>query len=204
MAAKLAPGRLRARACALRSGRLRSSITGKGDGTRSRIQSGRPFAMTSMRRPSPAGTPFKLRSRSGWFSTARAPASLQMRATAFSRGVPRLFSTPARGQAARWSLRSSSLLLHLQLLAVKGKSRRKRRRSRVRSSAGGMTVSSEVGRAAKALPAPGPLWERSRALSACGSVSSKRLRAASSNARAAPNCQPWPCSPGSRSFVGGG
>ena len=62
-----------------------------------------PLATTSMQRPSPAGTS-RLKSRSATCDATRAPASLQMRAAARSKGPALRASTPPTcAHAERWS-----------------------------------------------------------------------------------------------------
>ena len=68
-------------------------------------QMGKPFAKTSMRRPSVKGTSTFM-SRKRTLVATRAPASRHTRA-ALSNAAPRVPSTPAVGQAARWSPRAS-------------------------------------------------------------------------------------------------
>ena len=53
-----------------------------------------------------------------------APASLQTRAAARSKGVHRLRSAPDLGHAARWSPRGSKARRHRQARAVRGRGRR--------------------------------------------------------------------------------
>ena len=73
------------------------------------FQSGRPLAMTSIRRSSCWWGWLMLRSLTLALVVSRAPASLQMRAVARSSGPPRLRRTPDWAQAARWSPRRSRI-----------------------------------------------------------------------------------------------
>ena len=69
-------------------------------------QISKPFAKTSMRRPSVKGTSTFM-SRQKTLVATRAPASRHTRAAALSNAAPRVPSTPGVGQAARWSPRAS-------------------------------------------------------------------------------------------------
>ena len=66
-------------------------------------QTGRPFAITSMRRSSCLWMWSRFKSVSKVFVVTRAPASRQMRAAARSRGVLRFRRIPDCAHAARWS-----------------------------------------------------------------------------------------------------
>ena len=107
---------------------------------------GSPLATTSMRRPSPAGTS-RLRSRRATCDATRAPASLQMRAAARSRGPALRASTPTCAQAERWSPYSSKRPPQGQRFGASGSGRRSLRRSMTRYCASGTRVSALVGRA---------------------------------------------------------
>ena len=66
------------------------------------LQSGRPFATTSILRPSVAGAS-RFSSRKATFAATRAPACRQMRATARSSGPALWARTPTCAQEERWS-----------------------------------------------------------------------------------------------------
>ena len=91
--------------------------------------SGRPLAMTSIRLSSWVSTWSMLRSMLLALVVTLAPASLQIRAAARSRGPPRLRKIPAWAQAARWSPKGLSARRHRQKRLVRGSGRRRRRRS---------------------------------------------------------------------------
>ena len=95
-------------------------------------QRGKPFAMTSIRRLSMRWTVGMLRSESRVCVVTLAPASLQTRAAARSKGVPLLRSAPDLGHAARWSPRGSKARRHRQARAVRGRGRRSLRSKRTR------------------------------------------------------------------------
>ena len=96
--------------------------------------SGRPLAMTSMRRSSwRAGSTFK--SLTSTLRATAAPASLHTRAAARSRGPPLARKMPERGQAARWSPQGSRCARQRHLAEVSGRGKRSLRRRMARKSA---------------------------------------------------------------------
>ena len=95
-------------------------------------QRGKPFAMTSIHRLSMRWKVGMLRSEIRVCVVTLAPASLQTRAAARSKGVPRLRSAPDLGLAARWSPRGSKARRHRQARAVTGRGRRSLRSKRTR------------------------------------------------------------------------
>ena len=93
--------------------------------------SGRPLAMTSMRRSSwRAGSTFK--SLTSTLRATAAPASLHTRAAARSRGPPLARKMPERGQAARWSPQGSRCARQRHLAEVSGRGKRSLRRRMAR------------------------------------------------------------------------
>ena len=97
--------------------------------------------LASGRLRSPEGVAVQCLQRRSWFSATLPPASRQMRAATFSKGMDLFLSTPALGHAALWSPLASSLPLHLHALAAKCKSNRKRLSSRTLNSPGGICKS---------------------------------------------------------------
>ena len=87
---------------------------------------GSPFATTRSRHPSDNCMP-RLRSRRKTFVATRAPASRQTRATARSSGPARRTSTPAVGQAVRWSPSGSRAPPQRHARGSSGSGRRRRR-----------------------------------------------------------------------------
>ena len=148
-----------------------------------------PYRATSMRRPSPAGTS-RLRSRRATCDATRAPASLQMRAAARSKGPALRASTPTCAQAERWSPYSSKRPPQGQRFGASGSGRRSLRRSMTRYSESGTRVSALVGRAVKAQLAASPACDSSSARDV-GSMSLKSISSARlSRAFDAARCQP--------------
>ena len=173
--ARARPGSLSAPGRALPS-RLTGLTIVASTATWAPCQRGRPFATTSMRRPSAAGTS-RFKSRRATFVATRAPASLQMRAAARSSGPARLASAPTWAQAERWSPRSSRRPPQAQCLGASGSGSRSLRSSRTRYSASGTAVSGLEGVAVKVQPAASPPCDSSSARDA-GSRSAKSVPSA--------------------------
>ena len=123
---------------------------------------GRPLATTSIRRPSLASTS-RLRSRRATCDATRAPASLQMRAAARSKGPALRASTPTCAQADRWSPYTSRSPPQAQRFGASGRGRRSLLRSMTRNSSSGTRVSALVGKAVKAQLAASPPCDSSSA-----------------------------------------
>ena len=132
------------------------------------------------------------------FQRTLAPASLQTRAVTASSAKPRLPSTPARGQAVLWSPSLSSGRWHGQWRSVSGSGSRSLLSKITRKVCSATRRGAEVGSAASATPAPGPLCERRSARPEKPGSSTRRLYS-ESKARAAKNCQPCVKTPGSAS-----
>ena len=95
-------------------------------------KSGKPLAMTSIRRSSKRWTLGMFKSATLVLVVTRAPASRQIRAAARSSGPPQLRRSPDCAQAERWSPKGSRVRRHRQERADNGKGRRGRRRSKRR------------------------------------------------------------------------
>ena len=173
--ARARPGSLSAPGRALPSRRTGLTIVAS-NATWAPCQRGRPFATTSMRHPSAAGTS-RFKSRRATFVATRAPASLQMRAAAHSSRPARLASAPTWAQAERWSPRSSRRPPQGQCSGASGSGSRSLRSSRTPSSASGTAVSGLEGVAVKAQPAASPPCDSSSARDA-GSRSAKSVSSA--------------------------
>ena len=126
-------------------------------------QTGRPFAITSMRRSFCRWMWSRFKSVSRVLVVTRAPASRHMRAVARSKVVLRFRRIPDCAHAARWSPKVSRVRRHRQWRAVRGMGRRKRRRMRIRNKWVGYSVSMLYGIVVKLLLAWGPCWDASRA-----------------------------------------
>ena len=157
--------------------------------------SGKPFATTSIRRPSVAGTSrFSSRIRRhlwrpghrlpGRCAPPRAPAAQPMCAR-----------TPTCAQADRWSPRLSRRRPHWHRLGASGGAKRSLRSSRTRNSSLGTTKSGPVGRTVSAQLAPAPLWDSSSARDAesnsAKSTSNTRLSTAVPALRCHPRLTFW-------------
>ena len=160
---------------------------------------GNPSTTTSKRRLSVARTG-RSKSRIVRLVPTRPPASRQMRAAALSSANPLLPKTPALAHAARWWPNESIGRPHLQVCKDRGNGKRRRRKRTIRKRWGGICVKKPVGTTDKAVPAPGPAWDRIIALFWAGKRSKRTWsRNCRSTLEAASCCHPCRTPPGSNS-----